>query len=89
MKSLNSIPFSEILTDENYFITVEVDALMGGILIYGSSGKDLIEFLKETFDYESWFEQENEQHNGESFLSYATDLNGDGYDLILVYSTKF
>lgn len=86
MKKLESIKFTEIKEEKNYFVCLEAYERVGDldIMVFKGTGIEVIQMIKDSFVWDGFFE-ENEESNLREFLAKAEEENGDGYDQITVY----
>ena len=84
MKSLDQVNIEDIASDKKYLLVVSMYERYGdgGTESYIGTGKEVIEKIKQIFGYEE------EEDDGDGWLDFVEERNGDGDDFVEVFEVE-
>jgi len=86
-----SIDIMDLIPGLNYFVVFEEDERYwsSGVEVFKGTGESVFAFLKDMYNYEEW-QDEYVEENGSApynreFLSYVSEVNGDGWHFTQIF----
>jgi 2-iminoacetate synthase ThiH len=82
MKSLEQVNIENVVSDKKYLLIVQMYERYAeaGITSYIGTGDEVLEKIKQIFDYED--------EDGEDWINFVEERNGDGDDYVEVFEIE-